>query len=189
MGALMAGKASPAGKNARGLLGFRIIGALKLTSGLLMLAAWLGMFRLFRSDVSAELEWAARHLRLDPDNRLFHAAIAWLSRLDRKRLHAIEAGTFFYALLHVVEGVGLIFERQWAGYLTVIATSSLVPFEVYEIIRKVNPLKIVVLVVNIGFVIYLVVKLRQEHRAHTARREQDGPATEVSGPRTSREAS
>jgi uncharacterized membrane protein (DUF2068 family) len=63
-----------------------------------------------------------------------------------------------------VEGSGLILERDWAGYLTVIATSALVPFEIYEIARKVNPLKVAVLVVNLGFVAYLVVKLRQERR-------------------------
>jgi uncharacterized membrane protein (DUF2068 family) len=159
------------GEHVQGPLGFRIIGALKLASGVLLFAAWLGMFRLFKSDLTAELEWTIRHVRLDPDNHVFHMAIEWVGGLDRKHLRAIEAGTFFYALLHVVEGTGLILERDWAGYLTVVATSALVPFECYEIIRKVNPLKILVLVVNLGFVVYVVIKLRQEHRQRAAQRE------------------
>jgi uncharacterized membrane protein (DUF2068 family) len=151
-------------------MGLRIIGALKLASGLMLLAAGLGMFRLFKNDVTAQIDWAARHLKLDPDNRVFQWALHWVSGLDRKKLQLIEAGTFFYALLHIVEGTGLILEREWAGYLMVVATSALVPFELYEVVRKVNPIKIVVLVVNLGFVVYVVVKLRQEHRQRTAER-------------------
>jgi uncharacterized membrane protein (DUF2068 family) len=165
LGAVMAEHPPQGGDPRRGPLGFRIIGALKLTTGLLLFAVWFGMFRLFKHDVADELEWAIGHLRLDPDNRLFHMAVGWISGLDREHLRAIEAGTFFYALLHVVEGTGLILERHWAGYLTIIATSSLIPFEGYEIIRKVNLLKILVLAVNLGFVVYLAVKLRQEHSA------------------------
>ena len=176
----MTAEASPiTGGSPRGPLGFRIIGALKLASGLLLFAAWLGMFRLFKSDLTVELEWAIRHLRLDPDNRVFHMAYEWVGGLDRKKMHAIEAGTFFYALLHVVEGTGLILERDWAGYLTVIATSALVPFECYEILQKSSApkillLKVLVLIVNLGFVVYVVVKLRQEQQA--ARAQRGGPA-------------
>jgi uncharacterized membrane protein (DUF2068 family) len=183
----MAETPSPRGEKPPGYLGFRIIGALKLTTGVLLFAAWLGMFRLFKNGVTDELDWAVRHLRLDPDNRVFHMAIDWISGLDRKHIRAIEAGTFFYALLHVVEGTGLILERTWAGYLTIIATSSLIPFEAYEIYHKVNPLKIFVLLVNIGFVVYLVIKIRQEHRELAARR--GGAASEVAAPGTSREPS
>ena len=165
---------SPRGAESRGPLGFRIIGALKLSTGLLLFGAWLGMFRVFKSDLAVQLEWAIRHLKLDPDNRVFHKAFDFVSGLDRKHLRAIEAGTFFYALLHVVEGTGLVFERSWAGYLTIVATGSLVPFEAYEIYHKVNPLKIFVLAVNIGFVIYLAVKLRQEHREAAAHRREHG---------------
>ena len=128
------------------------------------------MFRFFKSDVTAEIDWAARHLKLDTDNDVFHMALRWVSGLDRKHLHLIEAGTFFYAILHIVEGTGLILERDWAGYLTVVATSALVPFECYEIVHKANPLKVLVLIVNLGFVVYVVVKLRQEHRQRRAQR-------------------
>jgi uncharacterized membrane protein (DUF2068 family) len=154
----------------RGPVGFRVIGVLKLASGVFLFAAWLGMFRLFKSDVTEQLEWLVRHLKLDPDNRVFHLLFDWASGLDRKALRAIEAGTFFYAVLHIVEGIGLILERFWAGYLTVIATSALVPFEIYEVIHKVNWLKILVLIVNLGFVVYVVVKLRQERRERRAER-------------------
>jgi uncharacterized membrane protein (DUF2068 family) len=153
-----------AGGKHGGPVGFRIIGGLKLASGLLLLAAGLGMFRLFQYDVGTQLEWVVRHLKLDPDNRVFHMMTDWITGLDRKTLRAIEAGTFFYAALHMVEGGGLILERDWAGYLTIVATSALVPFEVYEVVHKANLLKLFVLIVNLGFVAYVIVKLREERR-------------------------
>jgi uncharacterized membrane protein (DUF2068 family) len=83
-------------------------------------------------------------------------------------------------VLHVVEGMGLICEQYWAGYLTVIATSALVPFEIYEVASggnsRVRALKMLVLVVNLAFVVYVVIKLRQEHEAlRAARRREANP--------------
>jgi uncharacterized membrane protein (DUF2068 family) len=163
-----AGKTARPGGHRPGLLGFRIIGALKLSSGLLLFAAWMGMFRLVHSDLSRDLDWLIRHLHLDADNRVVHLVLIQVAGINRKTLHAIQAGTFFYALLHVVEGVGLILERDWAGYLTVIATSALVPVEVYEIIHKPNPLKVAVLVINLALVVYVALKLRQERHQRRA---------------------
>src|SRR5262249_62049143 len=92
---------------------------------------------------------------------------ARLSVIDKTHLHAIEAGTFGYALLHFIEGIGLIMRRDWAAYLVVIASGSLIPFEIYEIARKPVLLRMGILVVNIVIVIYLIVTLRREHRIRT----------------------
>jgi uncharacterized membrane protein (DUF2068 family) len=157
-----------AGGNRPGMFGLRIIGALKLASGLMLFAAWVGMFRLVHSDLTRDVDWLVRHFRLDSENRVVHLVLIHVAGINRKTLHAIQAGTFFYALLHVVEGTGLILERDWAGYLMVIATSALVPFEVYEIVHKANSLKLAVLVINLALVVYVVVKLRQERRQRRA---------------------
>src|SRR4051812_35837396 len=137
------------GVSLRGPLGFRIIGALKLTNGLLMFVAWLGMFRLFKNGLTEEIDWAVRHFRLDPENRCFHMAIDWLSGLDQKHLRAIEAGAFFFALLHVGGGGGAVFGGPGGGDPTIIAPSPLLPFVVDEIFLKGHPLKILVLVVHL----------------------------------------
>ena len=156
----------PAG---RGYLGFQIIGAFKLASGLLSLAVGFGLSRLFKEDVGQGLIHAISLLRLDPENHFIHAALSWASGLDRKHLRAIEAGTFFYAILHLIEGIGLLLRRRWAGYLTVIFTGSLIPLEGYELIKKVNAVRLAMLVVNVGIVLYLVWRLRKEERAEAER--------------------
>ncbi len=109
------------------------------------------------------------HFGLDPQNQVIHRVIAAITGVDRTHLRAIEAGTFFYALLHLVEGTGLILERTWAGYLVVVATGSLIPFEIYEIFKRPTPLRFALFVLNVGIVVYLVVALRKEHLEKSAR--------------------
>jgi uncharacterized membrane protein (DUF2068 family) len=148
----------------RGTLGFTVIGALKVASSILLAVVGFGIFRLLGRDLGETLEGFISRLHLDPESKYIHTAISWASGIDRKHLKAIGFGTFFYAALYLVEGVGLLLQRRWAGYLTVVATSSLIPFEVYEIVKWITAAKVAVLVLNVGIVVYLIWKLRQEHQ-------------------------
>jgi uncharacterized membrane protein (DUF2068 family) len=71
-------------------------------------------------------------------------------------LHAVGAAVAAYAVLEGVEAIGLWFQRRWAEYLTFVATTALLPLEVYELTRTVSPLKIVALIVNVAVVLYLL---------------------------------
>jgi uncharacterized membrane protein (DUF2068 family) len=148
----------------RGPWGYRVIGAFKLAWALLLGAAGFGIFRLLNKDLGEFLEDFVSRLHLDPDNQFVHGTIERLTHLDRAQLKAIGAGTFFYAALELVAGAGLILRRRWASYLTVIATALLLPLEIYELAHKVNPVRVSVLLANLVILVYLIVKLRQEHR-------------------------
>jgi len=146
-----------------GFLGFEVIGTYKLISGLAALALGLWSLCFLDHDPERGLERVFLRLGLDPHNHVIHSAISAVTGVDRKHLRAIEAGTFCYAFLHLIEGIGLILERDWAGYLVIIATSSLIPFEILAIARKLNLLRISFLLLNVGIVIYLIATLRKEH--------------------------
>jgi uncharacterized membrane protein (DUF2068 family) len=151
----------------RGHFGFKLIGSLKLMSGALALAVGIGVFRFLDHDPGPGAERIVTHLGLDPHNHVIHTLISRVTGIDRAQLRALEAGTFFYAVLHLVEGIGLILGRDWAGYLVIVATSSLIPFEIYEIVRKPSLLRISLFVLNVGIVIYLIATLRTEHQARS----------------------
>jgi uncharacterized membrane protein (DUF2068 family) len=148
-----------------GYLGFRVIGIYKLVTGVLALIAGLAFVRFVSRDPALFLAQWTSYLGLDRDNPLIHRLISALTGIDRSRLHAMEAGTFFFAALRLVEGVGLVLERDWAGYLVVFATGSLIPFEIYEIFQKHSLPRIAILIVNIGIVVYLTIQLRKHHAA------------------------
>jgi uncharacterized membrane protein (DUF2068 family) len=146
-----------------GYYGFKVIGSLKLLSGLIAVAVGIGATRFLEHDPGPKLERIIIHLGLDPQNQIIHSAISRVTGLDRKHLRAIEAGTFFYALLHTIEGIGLLLEQSWAGYLVVVATSTLVPFEIYEIAQKPTYVRFALFLLNVGIVVYLIVTLKKEH--------------------------
>jgi uncharacterized membrane protein (DUF2068 family) len=82
-----------------------------------------------------------------------------------------------YAALEATEMVGLWFAKRWAEYLTLLATTLLVPFEVYELTLKVSTFKMITLVINVAIVIYLLLAkrlfgLRGGHKAEMARRQE-----------------
>lgn len=110
------------------------------------------------------LDHFVRRLHLDPENKVITKALAGISGISHAQLKAIDAGTFLYALLYIVEGVGLLLAKHWAEYLTVIATASLVPVEIFEIMRKVSAVRIAVLLINLAIVVYLIYRLRADRR-------------------------
>ena len=100
-------------------------------------------------------------LRVDPDNRLVHAAMVKILRVTPKQLKELSVGTFLYAGLFTVEGVGLLLAKRWAEYFTIITTGGLIPIEIYELARHFTPVKVAVLIVNILIVWYLVMRVRR----------------------------
>ena len=61
-----------------------------------------------------------------------------------------------YGILEGIEAVGLWYTKRWAEYLTFIATTILLPLEIYEIIHRQSALKIIGFIINLAVVIYLL---------------------------------
>jgi uncharacterized membrane protein (DUF2068 family) len=79
-----------------------------------------------------------------------------LFSLKSSTLNLVGFGVIGYAVLEGVEAVGLWWQKRWAEYLTLIATGLFIPLEVYEIVHKGSPLKIIALIVNVAVVLYLL---------------------------------
>ena len=82
--------------------------------------------------------------------------------------------TACYTALLLTEGIGLWLRKSWAEWLTVIATASLIPFELLEFIHGRHGRRLALaaaFVVNVIIVIYLI---RQLRRARQTRRQEAG---------------
>jgi uncharacterized membrane protein (DUF2068 family) len=141
-----------------------VIGVLKLISGATALLVGIGVFRFLGHDPGPKAERIVTHLGLDPHNHVIHAVISGITGIDRAHLRALEAGTFFYAALHTIEGTGLILGYHWAEYLVIVATGSLIPFEIYEIARRFTIIRVALFILNVAIVIYLIITLRKDRR-------------------------
>jgi uncharacterized membrane protein (DUF2068 family) len=108
---------------------------------------------------------------------LLHTVLRALE-LRSSTLYWVGAGAAAYALLEGAEAVGLWLMKRWAEYLTFVATTLFVPYEIYELTNKVSWFKILALVVNLVIVVYLLFAkrlfgLRGGARAEARERERD----------------
>jgi len=88
-------------------------------------------------------------------SELFNRALDFALGLTIGKQVALGLTAFFYAALMGTEGAGLYLRKAWARWLTIIATGSLIPLELYEIVRELHPLRVLILLLNIAIVIYL----------------------------------
>jgi uncharacterized membrane protein (DUF2068 family) len=65
-----------------------------------------------------------------------------------------------YALIEIIEAVGLWLLKRWGEYFAMIATSIGIPYEIYDLTAKVTVLRLVAFVINVALVVYLVVTKR-----------------------------
>ncbi|MGZ7031200.1 MAG: DUF2127 domain-containing protein [Thermoanaerobaculia bacterium] len=137
-----------------------LIGAFRLTKAVLLILAGVGTLRLERPGTLYALARWAHDLPIAPGRGVLIRSIQRFAHLSPDRKDLIAAGLFAYATLFLFEGVGLILERVWAEYLTIIATTSFIPFEIYEVIKRVTPIRIALLAVNIAIVSYLIWRRR-----------------------------
>jgi uncharacterized membrane protein (DUF2068 family) len=146
--------------------GLRLIAAFKLFKGLVLFVVGIGAVKLLHKDVAFEVERWADLFRVDPNNHYIHHLLERFSILDDRKLKELSVGTFFYSALELTEGIGLLLAKRWAEYFTIIATSSFIPLEIYELTKRVSWPKLVVLILNILVVAYLVIELRRKRENH-----------------------
>ena len=138
-----------------------LIGIFKLVKGFALLAVAFGTLRFLHRDLSQSIEHWINALRIDPENHYVHTVLARAINVSPHQLRALSVGTFVYSALFLTEGVGLLLQKRWAEYFTIITTGALIPLEVYELAKHVTPVKIVVMIVNIAIVVYLVMRVRR----------------------------
>ncbi len=95
-------------------------------------------------------------LHLDLDNSPTIEHLRHLIHTKPSTLLLVAALLFGYAVIQIVEGVGLWLLQRWGEYFAVVATSIFLPLEVYELTDRITVLRVGALVINLAAVIYLV---------------------------------
>jgi uncharacterized membrane protein (DUF2068 family) len=139
----------------------RLIALERIVRGVLLLGA--GVYLLFHlnSDFGRLGERVMRAIELDPRRPFLHRIVVYLHHLHASEVRVAALFALGYGILELVEGTGLWLDQLWAEYLTVVATSLLIPFELYELVHRPTALKAGGLVVNVLIVAYLVRLLRR----------------------------
>jgi uncharacterized membrane protein (DUF2068 family) len=141
------------------------IGVLKLLKAVLFVSMGFGVIKLLHQDIADVLLRFLTALRFDPENRFVNVLLEKSALLSPHRLKEISFAIFLYAALDIIEGTGLVLEKVWAEYFTLILTGSFLPWEFYEIIRHVTVLKIVLTLLNLAVFVYLAHVVNEKVRA------------------------
>jgi len=134
-----------------------LIAIFKLLKALLLVAGGFVALKLLHpSEANRVWRWIAQ-APSEGERRL----LARVLMMATKSGVAAAVAAFAYAALFSIEGIGLFLRKRWAEWLTIVATASLIPVEIYELLHRVTAMKIAVLAINIAVVVYLIVRVRR----------------------------
>jgi uncharacterized membrane protein (DUF2068 family) len=136
--------------------GLRIIAIYEVIKTLCLLLVAVAAFHLDHQENFERLVHWLEHLPLDGSSDLRWTLVNTLVDFGPSKFVAVGLVTLGYAVLFAIEGIGLWMGKHWAEWFTVIATGSLIPVEIYELLHRFGWLKLAVLVGNVAIIVYLV---------------------------------
>ena len=136
------------------------IALFKFVKGTALLALACGAMSMLHKDVPSQVEGWLDQLRIDPDTHYVGTLLNKLQLVHTKQLKEISTLSVAYAALFLTEGTGLLLRKRWAEWLTIIATSSFMPLELYALIKGFSALDLVLLLINAAVVLFLVYRVR-----------------------------
>ncbi len=161
--------------------GLVLIIAYKLIKGGLWLVFAATILVMMQMGLGDRLLGLAAHLR--------QHAHAWSLRLadlavrasSRRALWTIEVALIADGTLTLIEAWALIHGQWWGPWLVVVATGSLLPFEVVALVHHLHAIRAMVLLVNVAIVVYLARKALREGRIRRFERRDPGSAASPRG--------
>lgn len=145
--------------------GLRLIALLKFGKALLLIAAIYGAYRALDPALADTLQRWSETLTDRFERNLALRLVDWLDRLSQTSIDGVLVVTGLYTALVVLEGTGLWLRKRWGEWITVVSTSTLIPFEIWKLAQARNGHRLLlagVLVVNVAIVLYLYRELRRK---------------------------
>ncbi len=168
-GPAVAAPVVPRGKALRDLLILRVLSVERVLRGMFIVLAAVAVWKfsnsqdavrdLFEKNLTA-FRPVAVHFHYDLDHSPVVDTIRKTFTYKHSVLVEVAGALLAYALIEVVEGVGLWFAKRWAEYLTVVATAAFLPLEIHELMEKVSALKAGTLALNVLAVVYILLAKR-----------------------------
>lgn len=140
----------------------RLIALFKFSQALTLIGVALAAFQLLRPEIAVLVQDWVDTLPIASEQTAVEHFVGWATGLAPHQVLGIGVGALLYALLFLVEGVGLWRGKSWAEWLTVIATGLPIPLEIFEVWRHISVLRVGALVLNVLVVALLTWHLRQK---------------------------
>ncbi|MBC2638122.1 MULTISPECIES: DUF2127 domain-containing protein [unclassified Rhodococcus (in: high G+C Gram-positive bacteria)] len=155
----------PRGRLLRDRVIMRLLAVERVLRALVLILVALGIFHLRTSKTHVKESFdnelplirpLANQLGWNIDESKIIKTIDDTFALSSTTLTWLALAILLYALLQLIEAVGLWLVRRWGEYFAVVATSLFLPLEIFELFEKVTVLRVVLLLVNIAAVVWLI---------------------------------
>lgn len=159
----------PRGKALRSLVIMRLLAIERFFRFLLVGAAAYAVWRfensqgalsqLFERDLTL-FRPLATHFGYDLDHSSIVDTIRKSFNYKHSTLNLVAALLVAYAVIELIEGVGLWLAKRWGEYFAVVATAAFLPIEIYELTEKQSAFKLATFALNVLAVLYLLLAKR-----------------------------
>jgi uncharacterized membrane protein (DUF2068 family) len=138
------------------------IAVYKLVKACIALSGGILFWKLGRQDLGEVAHILIHRCHISPGSWLATAIVERMTHIkpDHMRFAALVA--LLYAVLYCVEAVGLLMQKRWAEWLTVVQTSLLIPLELRQLVHPPRLLPTLALVASVGVVAYLIRRIRHD---------------------------
>jgi uncharacterized membrane protein (DUF2068 family) len=131
------------------------VASVEFFKGLVVLLAGFGVLSLVHRDVWDVAESFLEWLNVDPDTRYAKVFLNLADQVTDTKLWAVALVAAAYSSLRFIEAYGLWGEKAWAEWLALISGAIYLPFEVYELARRPDWIRLTILVVNLAVVLFM----------------------------------
>jgi uncharacterized membrane protein (DUF2068 family) len=94
------------------------------------------------------------------DNSKLFGSIQHALTLSPTAIKLLAGGLALYAVIELIEAVGLWLYRRWGEYFAMVATSLGLPYEIYDLVEQITAPRAIFFAVNLALVLYLVITKR-----------------------------
>jgi uncharacterized membrane protein (DUF2068 family) len=93
---------------------------------------------------------------LEGKARIINWLVEKMLNFNPKTLAFSGIGAGIYSIVTAIEAIGLWYEKRWAHILVLVLVGISIPPEIYELIRGLSPIKLIVFLANVGVFWYLL---------------------------------
>jgi len=157
------------GVEIRSTLILRIFAVERVLRALFFAAAAYVVWRFKNAQVSIEQTFQRelpivrtlfRQLGYNIDHSKLVGLIQHALTLSPKTISLLVGGLVVYAVVELIEGIGLWLAKRWGEYFAMVVTSLGLPYEIYDMTSKITVTRVVLFAINLALVLYLVITKR-----------------------------
>jgi uncharacterized membrane protein (DUF2068 family) len=144
--------------------GLHVVALFEGAKGIVVLLAGFGLLSFIHKDLHGAAVRLVEHSHLNPASHYPRIFLDLTERITDTRLWSLALGATTYAVVRLIEAVGLWLRKSWAEWFAILTGVLYIPIEIFEVARSVTWPRVTVLVVNLGVVGYLLLAVQRNGR-------------------------